>query len=290
MRTVLAVGVWLGLLAPVVSQDAPPVVPLWEKGAPGFEDRRAEPEKGQPGRITNVHNPSLTIFLPPPEKATGAAVVVCPGGGHFQLSWNLEGTDPAKSLNSIGAAAFVLKYRLAREQGAPYKIEQHAKEDGQRAMRLVRSRAAEWKIDPKKIGIMGFSAGGEVVSMVSYTPGVGLADAADPIDRVSSRPDFQIMVYPGPLGIPETIPAGAPPALLVVANDDTGASRTIAGLLPKLRAARVPVEAHVFAHGGHAFGMGGRSQVAAVKAWPQLLANWMADNVDRPPETRQRQQ
>jgi acetyl esterase/lipase len=285
MRIALAVGLWFTLIALAVSQDAPPVVPLWEKGAPGFEDRRGEAEKGQPGRITNVHNPSLTVFLPPSDKATGAGIVVCPGGGHFQLSWNLEGTDAARSLNEIGVAAFVLKYRLAREQGAPYKIETHAKEDGQRAMRLVRSRAEEWKLDPKKIGIMGFSAGGEVVSMVSYSPGEGAADAADPIDRVSCRPDFQIMVYPGPLGIPETIPAGAPPALLVVANDDRGAAGNIANLLTRLRAARVPVEAHVFAQGGHAFGMGGRSRFAAVKAWPQRLAEWMGDNVINPPAT-----
>jgi acetyl esterase/lipase len=289
MRIALSLAIWIGLLVPALAQDAALVVPLWEKGAPGFEDRRAEPEKGTAGRITNVHNPSLTVFLPLADKATGAAVVICPGGGHFQLSWNLEGTDPAKALNEMGAAAFVLKYRLAREQGAPYQVEKHAKEDGQRAMRLVRSRAAEWKVDPKKIGIMGFSAGGEVVSMVSYSPSDGAEGAADPIDRVSSRPDFQIMVYPGPLGIPETIPDGAPPALLVVANDDRGAAGNIASLLTKLRAARVPVEAHVFARGGHAFGMGGKSQVAAVKAWPQLLGNWIADNVN-PPAARPRQQ
>lgn len=147
-----------------------------------------------------------------------------------------------------------------------------------RAMRLVRSRAKEWNIDPARVGIMGFSAGGEVASMVAFDPGEGDTKAADPIDRLSSRPDFLVMIYPGPLGIPEVIPPTAPPAFLLVANDDRGAARVIAGLFQKYRDARRPVEAHVFARGGHAFNMGKRSSLTTLKGWPQRLADWMSDN------------
>ena len=258
--------------------DGPETTPLWTNGAPGFESRRGEAEQAKDYWVKNIHNPSITAFLPPKEKATGAAVIICPGGGHRELVFNAEGVDAAKYLNSIGVAAFALKYRLGREQGSPYKPEIHAKEDGIRAMRLVRSRAAEWGIDPKRVGIMGFSAGGEVASMVAYAPGEGDPNAADPIDKLSSRPDFQVLIYPGPLGIPEKIPAGAPPAFLLVANDDRGASRAIAGLFQKYRETGAPVEIHVFARGGHGFNMGNRSKLETLKHWPDRLAEWMGDD------------
>lgn len=268
------------LLLPVslLTADEPQVIPLWPNGAPGFEDRRNEPERAQDYWIRNIHNPSLTAYLPPKEKATGTAVVICPGGGHRELVFKAEGDEPACYLNSIGVAAFVLKYRLGRETNSPYSIEKHAREDGQRAMRLVRSRAKEWSLDSNRIGMMGFSAGGEVVSMVVYNHTEGDANASDPIDRLNCRPDFQIMIYPGPLGIPDTIPTNAPPAFLLVANDDRGAARVIASLFQKYRDARVPVEAHIFARGGHAFNMGNRSKLASLKNWPQRMADWMADN------------
>jgi acetyl esterase/lipase len=215
--------------------------------------------------------------LPPAEKATGAAVVICPGGGHRELVYKAEGVEAAEYLNSLGVAAFVLKYRLGREANSPYKID-HAGEDGRRAMRLVRSRAEEWKIDPKRVGMLGFSAGGEVVSMVAYSPTAGNPDAADSVDRLDARPDFLIYIYPGPLGIPETIPRDAPPAFLLVANDDRGAARNIVNLLNRYREARVSVEAHILARGGHGFNMGNRSKLASVKAWPQRMADWLADN------------
>jgi acetyl esterase/lipase len=262
----------------LLGAEEPREIPLWPNGAPGFEDRRDEPPLAKDYWIRNIHNPSITVYLPPKEKATGAAVVICPGGGHRELVFNAEGAEPARYLNSIGVAAFALKYRLGREQGSPYSVQKHAREDGVRAMRLVRSRAEDWNIDPKRIGIMGFSAGGEVVSMVVYSPGEGDPNAVDPIDRLNSRPDFQIMIYPGPLGIPDVIPANAPPAFLLVANDDRGAARTIASLFQKYRAAGLPVEAHIFARGGHAFNMGNRSQLESLKKWPERLSDWMADN------------
>jgi acetyl esterase/lipase len=128
---------------------------------------------------------------------------------------------------------------------------------------------------------------------VAYGPGQGDPNAADPIDQLSSRPDFQIMIYPGPLGIPDVIPADAPPAFLLVANDDRGAAGTIARLFQKYRDAGRPVEAHIFARGGHAFNMGNRSQLATLKTWPQRMTDWMADNgildpSKRPPDRPRR--
>ncbi len=269
----------LALLPLLVGPQTPqPVVPLWERGAPGFEARRDEPEEAKEYWVKNVHNPSITVFLPQKEKANGCGVVVAPGGGLRLLVYDAEGRDAAHYLNSIGVAAFVLKYRLPREPNSPYKIDVHLRQDAHRAMRLVRSRASEWGIDPNRLGMMGFSAGGEVVSMVAYEPGSGDPNAPDPIDRLNGKPSFQIMIYPGPLGIPETIPPDAPPAFLLVANDDTGAARVIFNLLQKYRDAKAPVEAHIFARGGHAFNMGQRSKLSTLKTWPQGMADWLADS------------
>lgn len=259
-------------------QTRPTIIPLWPKGAPGFEDRRDEPELAKDYWIRNIHNPSLTVFLPPAEKATGAAVVICPGGGHRELVYKAEGVEPARYLNELGVAAFVLKYRLGREQGSPYSVDKHPGQDGQRAMRLVRSRAAEWGIDPARIGIMGFSAGGEVASMVSYSAWTGDSTAADPIERVSCRPDFQIMIYPGPMGIPDVLPQDSPPMFFLAANDDRGPAHTISVLLPKYQVAKIPIEVHLYAQGGHAFNMGYRTKLTTIKVWPQRLADWMEDN------------
>ena len=281
MKTLLLNVALLLAILPLTAQAqaALHVIPLWEKGAPGFEDRRDEPEQAASYWVKNVHNPSLTVFLPPKDKATGAAVIVCPGGGFKELGFNGEGVAPAQFLTNLGIAAFALKYRLPRETNSPYSLPKHAREDGQRAMRLVRSHAKEWGIDPNRIGIMGFSAGGEVASLVAYSPGDGDAKAADPIDQLSASPSFQIMIYPGPLGIPEVIPTNAPPSFWLAANDDRQPARTIAEMLPKYRAAKVPIEVHLFAKGGHAFNMGNRSKLVTVKGWTNRLADWLADNV-----------
>ncbi|MDX2249135.1 MAG: alpha/beta hydrolase [Bacteroidia bacterium] len=260
------------------AQNPPLVVPLWAKGAPGFENRKDEPEQAQDWWVRNVHNPSITVYLPPREIATGTAVVICPGGGHQNLVFNAEGRDAAAYFNSIGVAAFVLKYRLAREANSPYSLDIHPQQDGYRAMRLVRSRAAEWEIDSSRIGIMGFSAGGEVVSMVAYGTGEGDPKAADPVDRVNGRPDFQILIYPGPLGIPDVIPATAPPAFLAVANDDNCCLPPTMKILVGYQAAGVKVEAHIYSHGGHAFNMGLRTPLITLQTWPQRLTDWMKDN------------
>jgi acetyl esterase/lipase len=278
MMRFLNVVALLSLLATPGFAQEPIEIPLWKDGAPGFESRKDEKPQAAEWWVRNVHNPTVTAYLPDPDKATGAAVIVCPGGGHKNLVFNAEGAEPAEHLQKLGVAAFALKYRLGREEGSPYKIEEHAKQDAYRAIRLVRSRAEEWRIDPKRVGMLGFSAGGEVVSLVAYDSGEGDANAPDPVDRLNGKPDFQMLVYPGPIGIPETIPSDAPPAFLLVANDDRGAARVIAGLFQKYRDAKRPVEAHVFARGGHAFNMGNRSKLVTIKNWPQRMADWMADN------------
>ena len=271
-------GLLLGLLPPAfaLAQSRPQVIHLWENGAPGFENRRDEPEQAKDWWVRNIHNPSLTVFRPPAGKANGCAVVIAPGGGLRELVFEAEGRQPAEFLNTLGVTAFALKYRLPNEAGSPY-TKADVRRDAYRAIRLVRSRAAEFHVDPNRIGILGFSAGGEVVMMIAFDPGDGDPAAADPVDRVNGRPNFQMMVYPGGQ-TPAAIPGDAPPAFLLCANDDEyGCDRTTIDLLQKFRAARVSVEAHFLAQGKHAFNMGDRSSFAAVQHWPQRMADWLGD-------------
>ncbi len=260
------------------TQDKPQQISLWASGAPGFEDRRNEPEQTQDWWIRNIHNPSITVFLPPKEIATGTAVVICPGGGHRNLVYKAEGQDVAEFLNSIGIAAFVLKYRLAREKGSPYNLEKHVHQDAYRAMRLVRSRAKEWKIDPNRLGMMGFSAGGEVVASIAYQAGEGNASALDRIDRLNGKPNFQILIYPAPLWIPDKVPANAPPVFLLTAFDDPCCSESVIRLLQNYYQAGISAEAHIYAQGSHAFGMGQKSNLQTINTWSQRLVDWMIDN------------
>jgi acetyl esterase/lipase len=260
------------------SQSDSLVIPLWKNGAPGFENRKNEPEEAKDYWVKNIHNPSITVYFPPANIANGTAVLICPGGGHRLLVYKAEGTDPAKYLNRLGITAIVLKYRLAREPNSPYSLDKQPQEDAYRAMRMVRSRASEWKIDSSRVGMLGFSAGGEVVDAVAFTPGKGNPQAADPVDRLNGRPDFIIQVYPGPLNVPENIPHDAPPAFLVVANKDSCCSGPVMSILEKYRISKASVEAHIMAHGDHAFNMGYRSNLQSLKAWPQLLTNWLLDS------------
>ena len=254
----------------------PPVIALWENGAPGFESRRNEPEQHQDWWYKNIHNPSLTVFLPPAGKSSGTAVIVAAGGGHRELVFNPEGVEPAQYLASLGITAFALKYRLFREPGSPYTIKNTA-EDIERAMRTVRSRAAEWGVDPDRIGVMGWSAGGEVAALVAY-PGVpGDAAAKDPIDRVSARADFQILIYPGPLGIPDRIARDAPPLFLLGAADDEYVAGVLFDLTRKYHEAGASIETHIYTQGKHAFNMGQRSQYVGIRHWPDRLAEWLQD-------------
>ncbi len=254
------------------------VLPLWTNGAPGFESRKNEPEEAKDYYVKNINNPSITVFRAPAAISNGTAVVVCPGGGFRLLVFKSEGVDPAKFLNHLGITAIVLKYRLPREKNSPYSLQIQPAEDAYRAMRLVRSHAAEWKIDTSRIGMMGFSAGGEVVDAIAFTQGKGNNQSPDPIEKLNGRPDFIIQVYPGPLNVPESIPGNAPPAFLIAANNDTCCSGTVMSLLEKYRQSKASVEAHIISHGDHAFNMGYRSDFQSLKTWPQLLVNWLSDS------------
>jgi acetyl esterase/lipase len=215
--------------------------------------------------------------LPPEGTSNGCAVVVAPGGGFRELVFHAEGEQVAEFLNPLGVTVFVLKYRLPGEQGSVFSME-NVRQDAYRAIRLVRSRAGEFHIDPNRIGMLGFSAGGAVVMMVAYDKGDGDPKAADPVDRVNGRPDFQMMVYPGG-NPPEMVPSDTPPAFLICANDDEyGCDKVTLDLLQKYRDAKVPVEAIFFARGKHAFNMGDRSSYAAIRNWPQRMAEWMGDS------------
>lgn len=252
-------------------------VPLWPNGAPGYESRRAIPENAKDYWVKNIHNPSITAYLPPKEKANGTAVLICPGGGFRTLVIGPEGTDPAKYFNDLGVAAFVLKYRLFREDST-YSFEKETRQDAERAMRLVRSKAKEWNFQPDRLGIMGFSAGGEVVSWVAYTPGEGDPKATDPIDRLSAKPAFNILIYPGPLGAPTSVPADVPPAFLVVSNYDPCCSDPVIKIINAYRAVKAPLEAHIYDKGAHGFNMGYRSTLKSIKSWPDRLTQWLEDN------------
>ena len=256
----------------------PQQIYLWINGAPGFENRKDEPEEAKDWWIKNIHNPSIIAYFPDKEKANGTAIVICPGGGHRALVYNSEGKDAALFLNSLGITAFVLKYRLFREENSPYTLEKDVKMDAYRAMRLVRHRAKEWNIDTAKIGMMGFSAGGEVVSLIAYQSGLDNVLTKDSIDKLNGKPNFQILIYPGPLGVPDSVTADAPPAFLLAANNDECCSEPIIKLLKAYRSAKAPVELHLYSVDKHAFNMGYRSTFASIKGWPQRLADWLHDN------------
>ena len=267
---------FLGLCFLGVPAGAQQVIPLWKDGAPGFESRRDEPEQHKDWWYKNIHNPSLTLFAPAQGKASGAAVIVAAGGGHRELVFDPEGVEPAQYLASLGVTAFALNYRLFREPGSKYTIANTA-EDIRRAMRTVRARAGEWGIDPKRIGVMGWSAGGEVAALVAYPPVDGDASSKDPIERVSARPDFQILIYPGPLGIPEKISRDAPPLFLLGAADDEYVANVLFDLTNKYHQAGAPIETHIYAQGKHAFNMGQRSQYVSIRHWRDRLGEWLQD-------------
>jgi endo-1,4-beta-xylanase len=224
-------------------------------------------------RIASIHKPSVTPWLPSPSSATGASMIILPGGGHQYLSIDNEGHLAAKWLSERGIAAFVLKYRLAREPGSTYQVEVDALHDTQRAIRLVRSRAKEWNLDPDRIGVMGFSAGGQLAALAAMRFDRGEAGATDPVERESSRPSFQALIYPGGIAPDAAVPKDAPPAFLCAAFDDRGPAGTSLAYTQKLRDAGVNAELHLFSKGGHGFGM--RDRPLPITSWTLRLHDWM---------------
>jgi endo-1,4-beta-xylanase len=260
------------------------ILPLWPGGAPGSEnmtDRKevvTQPSKpGDSLKVSNIHNPSLIVYLPPQDKATGAGMIVAPGGGHRFLSIDTEGTNVAEWLNSVGVAAFVLKYRLAREPDSPYKVEEHPFADAQRAIRMIRARSAEWHVNPAKIGVMGFSAGGEVAVMASTRYDMGRPDVAESIERQSSKPDYQILIYPGIRVENVKVTKDTPPTFLLCADNDKGPSMAIPALYLELKKAGVPAELHIYNSGGHGFGYRPGAMPVIKSTWVLRLQDWMSD-------------
>ncbi len=250
--------------------------------------------------ISNVQEPDIAVYLPTKKFATGQAVVICPGGGYWILAYNLEGTDIARYLNSIGVAAIVLKYRLPTYGNTiePHKVPLM---DAQRAMRLVRHNAAKWNIDPEKIGVMGFSAGGHLASTLGTHFDYGDKASKDSVEKLSCRPDFMILMYPvisftepcthtgsrdALLGKNPTIEMlnfysnelqvkeDTPPTFLVHADDDSGVPVDNSLLMYKaLRAKKIPAEMHILSEGEHGFGLALNNNHVA--SWTNNLTLWL---------------
>jgi acetyl esterase/lipase len=283
MKTKIFSGVILAiplLAAAVWAADAPPVISLWPGEAPGSEGKTGEEKVrlSPDGEhiLSGIHRPTLTVYLPPKDQATGAAVVICPGGGHRELWIDHEGYNVARWLAAHGIAGIILKYRLAREEGSTYQVAVHSLADAQRALRLVRSRAAEWNVDPARVGVMGFSAGGELAALTGSHYVSGVDGATDPVDRQGSKPAFQALLYPGN---PESIVPGkdAPPAFLVCGYDDQAEiSEGLARVYLRFKQAGVPAELHIYTGAGHGFGLREGNHFPA-GAWLERLREWLAD-------------
>lgn len=281
MRTlVLAL---LALHVPAMAEDPAPVVaaklvtvPLYPRGASGSAARRHEAEVSRDYWVRNIHDPSLIVFPAPAAHSSGVSVIILPGGAHKFLVWTNEGTKVATALNRMGISAFVLKYRLAREDGSTYSIEGDAADDTRRAIRWVRAHSADYGLDPAKVGLMGFSAGGELVTLVADNPEPSGRPVTDAIDKLPARPNFQILVFPGPLGQPAKAIEAAPPAFIVAGSRDECCAAPSVNLYEQLRKAGVSAELHMFADAGHAFNLDESSRISILH-WPDRLADWLAD-------------
>jgi acetyl esterase/lipase len=268
------------LLALLFAQD-PVVVELWPAGrVPGEKELLEEKFDGNPSKIVQVGRPVVTVTRPPKDKDTGAAIVVAPGGGYRMLAYAHEGTQVSEWLASIGVTSVLLKYRVPGRPGDDERLLPLA--DAQRALRVTRSKAAEWGVDPARIGILGFSAGGHLAAHAATQSDAPAYDPVDDADRLSCRPDFAVMVYPGGILSKEDpsklaprikVTKDTPPSFLVVSTDDKGSAPGTLVLYTALRNAAVPVELHVFAGGGHGYGM--RKGEQPWNAWPQRCEEWL---------------
>ena len=291
----------LSHLAPPLVAGEPIVLNLWPGKPPG-ESKELPPEADltKPedrliaGRriikLGNVSTPQIAVYRPSKEKDTGTAVLICPGGGHNILAYDLEGTEVAEWLNSIGVTGIVLKYRVPFRD--PDKRWLAAVQDAQRAMSLVRGKAGEWGIDAERIGICGFSAGGETAALTSLFLDQRQYTAIDEIDKTSSRPDFALLIYTG--GLLEKgdaklrdyvrVTKDAPPMFLVHAFDDGVSAQNSLLLASELKRAGVSAELHVFATGGHGYGL--RPTSEPVTHWPARAGDWLRERGFLTPRNR----
>jgi acetyl esterase/lipase len=283
---IYVVAISLSCIISAAAADQP-VIDVWPGDAPG-ETADMAPEKFQdpkPGetkkvaRLMNVSKPTLTVYAPPKDKANGTAVIICPGGGYNILAWDLEGTEIAEWLNKHGVTALVLKYRVPKRTNeaahvAPLK-------DAQRAVSIVRSKAKEFGVDEKKIGILGFSAGGHLAAMTSMHFDTRTYDKLDAIDDVGCRPDFAVLIYPAYLTNKEQtelssdvkVSEQTPPMFLAHAGDDPVTPLSSVLLYAALKRAKVPAELHVYATGGHGYGL--REGNSTATDWPVQCEKWL---------------
>jgi len=291
--TRLLVVICLGQCALFNSFAAKPsnIIELWPNGAPGEKgdigDERdmTKPTDGLIAgkpviRLGNVSKPTVSIYRPPADRATGAAVVVCPGGGYHILAMDLEGTEVCDWLNSIGVTAVLLKYRVPERSG----LEKHiaALQDAQRALGLVRQRAKEFGIDPQRIGTLGFSAGGHLSAALSSNYRERIYPPVDEADKMTCRPDFQVLIYPGGLTrkdendkvAPEVAATtNTPPTFIAMTQDDGVRVENVLFYALALKNAKVQIELHVYPTGGHGYGL--RPSKDFVTTWPQRATDWM---------------
>jgi acetyl esterase/lipase len=231
-------------------------------------------------RLGNVLVPTLTLYTAKGARGPGPAVVVFPGGGYNILAIDLEGTEVCDWLTSAGVNCVLLKYRVPNT--GPYPKSPAALQDAQRAMGLVREHAQEWGIDPKRVGVLGFSAGGHLAAAISTHYDQRLYDPIDAADKLSCRPDFAVVVYPGYLALaeknfapnPDIDPtADTPPTFIVQAEDDTVHVENAVVYFMALKNAKVPAELHIYAQGGHGYGL--RRTALPVTTWPQAAETWL---------------
>lgn len=286
---ILSVLVCLALNSFAAEPRAP--IPLWPQAAPGEkgdigpEADQTKPTDNQVGgrrliRLGKVSEPTLTIYSPSKEKDTGAAVIVCPGGGYSILALDLEGTEVCEWLNTIGVTGVLLKYRVPKRPG----LEKHtaALQDAQRAVGVIRSRAGELGLDAKRIGILGFSAGAHLAAAASTNYETRTYPKLDAADEVNCRPDFTLLIYPAYLTVkdqndkiaPELpVNAQTPPTFIVMTQDDGIRVETAVFYSLALKNVKVPCEMHIYAKGGHGYGL--RPSENAVTTWPTRAAEWL---------------
>lgn len=270
----------------IMAQDKP--IQLFPKGAPGEQTKlieKALPEGGKVGgasvlRLSGVSDPTITIYPASDEVATGAAMVVCPGGGYEILAYDLEGDEICQWLNEIGVTAVLLKYRIPRRTG----LEKHTAplQDVQRAISLVRSKAEELNLDPQRIGVMGFSAGAHLAAMASTSYDKRTYPEVDAADKVSCKPDFCLLVYPAYLDGPNftiapelKVTAQTPPTMLVQTEDDKSYINSSLFYYYALKEAGVPATMHLYSKGGHGYGL--RDTGNAVNEWPYRAEEWFME-------------
>lgn len=273
------------------AQNIPSPIPLWPRGVPGepnsalVERDNTKPTDnkvdGKPViRLTDVGNPTITVYPPDKNKNTGAAMIVCPGGGYSILAIDLEGTEVCAWLNSLGITAILLKYRVPARKDLPRY--QAPAQDAQRALGLVRYHARTWGVDPQKIGIMGFSAGAHLSATVSTNYAKRMYEPVDEADGTSCRPDFVMLVYPAYLTVKDKGDQIAPelhidsttaPTLLIQTEDDPVRVESSLYYYLALKKEKVPAEMHLYAKGGHGYGL--RNKGTGVYNWPAAAAGWL---------------